>query len=160
MAAALQMLDLDIWLEQFRPDPAFIDLRRLRGLPAHGIGRPCKVGKEQIVGLLAALDLFLAEGDDVRTSRWTELLVDLRRELAGLPLLDATLVPGVVPLLRLDLAIEAWPVVMALEEGSPSIRVDVEHHAAGRLVINPICLQAGELAPLARRIGEILHRAS
>ena len=109
MAAALQMLDLDIWLEQFRPDPAFIDLKRLKGLPAHGIGRPCKVGKEQIVGLLTALDLFLAEDDGQRTARWTALLEELRLRLEGVDRLKATLVPGVVPILRLDLAVPPGP---------------------------------------------------
>ncbi len=31
---------------------------QLKGLPHHGIGRVCKVGKEQLVGLLVALRLF------------------------------------------------------------------------------------------------------
>ncbi|WP_222183111.1 hypothetical protein [Geminicoccus harenae] len=157
MAAALQMLDLDVWLEQFRPDPAFIDLTRLKGLPPHGIGRPCKVGKEQIVGLLTALDLFLAEDDDARTARWTGLLEELQGRLGGIPGLTVSLVPGSVPLLRLQLVErEAWPVVMALETGSPSLRLDAERHRSGCLFINPICLQPAELAPLADRLREVL----
>ena len=157
MAAALQMLDLDVWLEQFRPDPDFIDLARLKGLPPHGIGRPCKVGKEQIVGLLTALDLFLAEGDDARTARWTGLLEELQGRIGRIPGVTTGLVPGAVPLLRLDLAErEAWPVVMALETGSPSVRLDAERHRSGCLLINPICLQPAELTPLADRLREVL----
>ncbi|WP_027135215.1 aminotransferase class V-fold PLP-dependent enzyme [Geminicoccus roseus] len=156
MAAALQMLDLDVWLEQFRPNPDFIDLSRLRGLPPHGIGRPCKVGKEQIVGLLTALDLFLAEDDRERSQRWLQLLEALQARLAGIAGMATTILPGTVPLLRLDLEREAWPVVMALEGGTPSVRLDVEQHRSGRLVVNPICLGSEELDPLAGRLAAVL----
>ena len=61
MAAALQNLDLDIFFDQWAPPPQLIDKARLKGLPQHGIGRACKVGKEEIVGLLTALRLFLEE---------------------------------------------------------------------------------------------------
>ncbi len=157
MAAALQMLDLDIWIEQFRPDPAFIDLARLKGLPPHGIGRPCKVGKEQVAGLLTALELFLAEGDTARQARWTGRLGELRVLLEGVTGLRTELVPGPVPVLQLQLDREAWPVVMALEEGQPSVRLDVEHHAQGRLLVNPVCLEAQDVQPLAERLRAVLE---
>jgi D-glucosaminate-6-phosphate ammonia-lyase len=157
MAAALQMLDLDIWIEQFRPDPAFIDLARLKGLPPHGIGRPCKVGKEQVVGLLTALELFLAEGDAARLARWTGRLYDLQARLEDVPGLRTELVPGPVPVLQLQLDRAAWPVMMALEEGLPSVRLDVEHHAQGRLLVNPVCLEEQDVQPLADRLRAVLE---
>src|SRR5205814_6941298 len=84
-AAALQNLDLDVFVEQFNPPPGFIDKRALPGLPHHGIGRPCKVGKEEIVGLLTALPLFVAEGDAARHRRWLAPMRELAHGLAGLP---------------------------------------------------------------------------
>ena len=66
-AAALQNLDLDVFVEHFNPPPAFIDKRALPGLPHHGIGRPCKVGKEEIVGLLTALRLFTSDNGAARS---------------------------------------------------------------------------------------------
>ena len=57
-AAALHNLDHDIYFEQWQAPPALFDKSALRGLPQHGIGRSCKVGKEQVVGLLAALERF------------------------------------------------------------------------------------------------------
>jgi hypothetical protein len=48
MSAVLQQLDLDIAWEQWSPPPSLIDKNRLVGLPPHGIGRQCKVGKETI----------------------------------------------------------------------------------------------------------------
>src|SRR5262249_32647737 len=44
MAVALQQLDLDVLADHWSPPPALIDLAQLRGIPPHGIGRPCKVG--------------------------------------------------------------------------------------------------------------------
>jgi hypothetical protein len=74
--------------------------------------------------------------------------------------LTTTLVAGMVPILQIDLAVPAWPIVMALEQGTPSVRLDVEHHARGRLVVNPICLDELELGPLARRLGEVVQNVA
>ena len=70
MAAALQHLDLDVFWDMWEPPPSLIDKSRLKGAPQHGIGRSCKAGKEEIVGLLTALRLFIAEGDAARHARW------------------------------------------------------------------------------------------
>ncbi|MCB1742909.1 MAG: aminotransferase class V-fold PLP-dependent enzyme, partial [Gammaproteobacteria bacterium] len=85
-AAALNNLDHDIFFEQWMPPAGFIDKRRLRGLPQHGIGRSSKVGKEQIVGLLVALQRFDQAEVQSRFERATRLLDELERALAdGLP---------------------------------------------------------------------------
>ena len=70
MAAALQHLDLDVFWDMWEPPPSLIDKTRLKGAPQHGIGRSCKAGKEEIVGLLTALHMFIAEGDAARHARW------------------------------------------------------------------------------------------
>ncbi len=46
---------------------------RLRGLPQHGIGRPMKAGKEEIAGLLVALERYLARDEQAERRRWTEI---------------------------------------------------------------------------------------
>lgn len=66
MAAALQHLDMDYLPELWEPPASLIDKARLSGAPRQGIGRACKAGKEEIVGLLTALELFVAEGDAAR----------------------------------------------------------------------------------------------
>ena len=83
-AAALQHLDLDILWDQWNPPAGLIDKSRLPGAPHHGIGRPCKVGKEEIVGLLTALERFVEEGDEARRARWLEHMRQLA-EAAGSP---------------------------------------------------------------------------
>ena len=56
-SALLQMLDLDLRPDAWSPPAEFAPLAQLRGLPHHGIGRSCKAGKEEIVGLLTALNV-------------------------------------------------------------------------------------------------------
>ncbi len=81
MSAALQHLDLDIYEDMWEPPKSLIDKRKLKGTPQHGIGRSCKAGKEEIVGLLTALRLFIAEGDAKRHARWMDLLRGIWAEL-------------------------------------------------------------------------------
>lgn len=59
-AAALQMLDMDVRPEAFRAPAAFFGNRPPITLPRHGIGRGFKASKEAVIGLMAALDAFLA----------------------------------------------------------------------------------------------------
>ena len=83
MAAALQHLDLDIFWDMWEPPATLIDKWRLKGTPQHGIGRSCKAGKEEIVGLLTALRLFIAEGDAARHARWLKDCETVAKALDG-----------------------------------------------------------------------------
>lgn len=60
-SACLQMLDLDVAPERFAAPEAFFPDGPPKALPRHGLGRGFKAGKEQVVGLLVALDRFLAQ---------------------------------------------------------------------------------------------------
>ena len=80
-SAALQNLDLDIFFDQWQPPPGLFDKSLLRGLPQHGIGRTCKVGKEQVVGLLIALRLFTGGSYEQQNIRNLKLLENLYRKL-------------------------------------------------------------------------------
>jgi L-seryl-tRNA(Ser) seleniumtransferase len=75
-SAALQQLDHDTYFEQWSPPASLFDKHKLAGLPASGIGRAAKCGKEEIVGLLTALKLFLAEN----SRSGAGLARDLRRD--------------------------------------------------------------------------------
>lgn len=61
-SALLQQLDMDVSPETWSP-PRMVDRANLRGVPHHGIGRGFKAGKEEIVGLLTALDRFVNADD-------------------------------------------------------------------------------------------------
>jgi len=161
-AAAMQMLDMDYPPGFFRPPAHFIDADRLPGLPPHGIGRPCKVGKEQIVGLLVALELFVAEDDETRHARWLATVTAVADRLDGLPSVRVEVRgDAAVPTLALTLEGGAQAAVSlydALVSGRPSVHLDPEELAAGRLVLNPMCLAADDGARLAGRLHDLLAR--
>ncbi|MGH6932398.1 MAG: aminotransferase class V-fold PLP-dependent enzyme [Dongiaceae bacterium] len=153
MAAALQHLDLDIFWEQWSPPASLIDKNLLKGVPQHGIGRPCKVGKEDIVGLLTALRLFRDEGDAVRHARWLAMLRQLAQGLRALEGADITLtgesefgeVPTLVLRLRSGGRAAALALVMRLAAGTPSVHADPTRIDDGVVIFNPACLQESEV---------------
>jgi L-seryl-tRNA(Ser) seleniumtransferase len=62
-AALVQQLDMDVAPETWTP-PDLVDRDALKGVPHHGLGRGFKAGKEEIVGLLVALERFAAADDE------------------------------------------------------------------------------------------------
>jgi L-seryl-tRNA(Ser) seleniumtransferase len=160
-AAAMQMLDMDYPAGFFRPPPGFIDAERLTGLPPHGIGRPCKVGKEQIIGLLTALELFVAEEDEERHARWLAAVTAIADRLGDLPAVALEIrADAAVPTLALTLGNPdaALSLYDALVSGRPAIHLDPQDLASGRLVLNPMCLAEGDQDRLASRLHELLAR--
>ena len=78
-SALLQQLDMDVAPETWTP-PRLVDRANLRGVPHHGIGRGFKAGKEEIVGLLTALDRFVKADDAADNAALEARLKDDRRE--------------------------------------------------------------------------------
>ncbi len=160
MSAALQHLDLDIFWEQWTPPATLIDKGRLKGVPQHGIGRPCKVGKEGVIGLLTALELFVAEGDAARHRRWLAAIQTIAAGLQTLPGIKLSLfgtesiadVPGLDLQLGKDAKLTALDLVIALQNGTPAIQVDPTSCDRGIVGFNPICLQDGEAEIVARAV--------
>lgn len=143
-SALVQMLDLDLPEAEFVPPAEFVPLAQLRGLPHHGIGRSCKVGKEEVVGLIVALRRFVA---DAPTARWEARLRAVMAAAAPLPLV---LVPdGAKPGLPL---LEWRPRDAARAEArlrgfDPAVHVDASRIRHGVLAINPIAFTDAD-APL------------
>ncbi|MBI4184573.1 MAG: aminotransferase class V-fold PLP-dependent enzyme [Proteobacteria bacterium] len=165
-AAALQTLDQDIFFEQWNPPPGFIDKARLKGLPQHGIGRSCKVGKEEIVGLLTALRLFAASEAHPRAPLWRVYVEELAGALKGLQHARVEVVEdGIktgVPGVRLTLDTEAagmsaLDLVCRLQEGTPGIQADPGRWRERIVTFNPMCLKPGEPALIARRVRELIR---
>jgi len=133
--------------------------------PNSAIGRPCKVSKEAIVGLVAALELFLL--DDHR-AEWDRHLGEARRiagAVAGLPGVaariedDRTVWSAPTVLVSIDArAIGLTPaaVMDALRAGEPPIMVRI---FKGDLLVDPHCLRGDEASIVARRLRDELTRA-
>jgi L-seryl-tRNA(Ser) seleniumtransferase len=165
-AAALQHLDLDILFDQWVPPPSLIDKSRLAGAPQHGIGRPCKVGKEEIIGLLTALRLFVDEDPEARRRRWLGLMEALAEALRGLPCAEISVAADAkraeVPMvqLRLDEAragMTAMDLIRRLQDGDPSIHASPGRVRDGIVMFGPMCLKEGDPAVIARRLRELLR---
>ena len=159
MSAALQHLDLDIYEDMWDPPKSLIDKRKLKGTPQHGIGRSCKAGKEEVVGVLTALRLFIAEGDTARHRRWLERLTPIAQDLAQSKNCHVEIEGeqdlGAVPQLVITLTnpkASASTVIAKLVKASPSIHVDPARRDQGKLVVNPLSFEKTSSALIAQRI--------
>ena len=163
MAAALQHLDHDIFWDMWTPPAFLIDKQRLKGQPQHGIGRSCKAGKEEIMGLLAALRIFISEGDAVRHARWLKTAEEIANgcmEIAGIKvhINDADNSEGVpLVVLSLDRARhDATAVISALQNGKPPIHVDPSQRDQNKILLNPMCLKDSEPGIIAAALRKAL----
>jgi D-glucosaminate-6-phosphate ammonia-lyase len=143
-SAALQQLDMDIPWELWQAPAPLFERVQMPGLPHHGLGRPCKAGKEEIVGLLVALRRFIAEDSAARRNAWLRTAETLREGIGR----GAELGCGEVPLVVVEAGPRALDLVRRLQDGTPSIRVDPSRVHEGKLVLNPMCLRDADLAPL------------
>lgn len=157
MAAALQHLDLDQYIDTWTPPDTLIDRRRLVGMPVTGIGRPCKAGKEEIAGLLAALQLFVREGDGVRHARWLATLAAVREAntdwRAGMSIQHEA-DNDRVPHISIDTGSPevARELTRRLLSHSPAIHVDDSERHHGRIILSPLALDVEDAAIVGRAL--------
>lgn len=154
-SALLQQLDMDVSPETWRP-PGLIDRANLRGVPHHGIGRGFKAGKEEIVGLLTALDRFVKADDAASNAELEARLRDIAGQLDGA---KVRLVPaaetGRAPVLEIALP-DALAVSARLQRGDPPVHLSERHAARGVLTLDPQVLLPEHDAPLAAALRAVL----
>lgn len=143
-----------------------IEAIRLNGPPNHSIGRPMKVGKEEMVGLMTAVKLYIEQDEEGRASQDEEVVsgwcttlnsvagVQAERSFpneAGQPLPRAKVVfdPQKAGLTRDE-------VVQQLREGTPSI--SVSNAGGDGIFLNPMTLADGEDEIVLNRLLEILKK--
>lgn len=166
-SAALQMLDHDVIFSSFNPPAHFIDKQRIPGLPRNGIGRSCKIGKEEIVGLLVALQVFSENSDEVRRAEWRATADRLLEEFKGIPHVTAILVPSSykpgIPGVQVTLdekgaGLSTSEFIVRLERGEPSIHVDIRDAADSKIVFAPVSLRAGDAQLIGEKFRSILTK--
>jgi D-glucosaminate-6-phosphate ammonia-lyase len=145
-SAALQHLDQDVHFDLWSPPEDLIDKSSLPGAPQHGIGRPCKVGKEQIAGLVTALKHFVETDEETRRSGWrqtVETLADGLRELDGLSV--RVFDRGAIPSLHVKLEkVNGKTMTRKLNANRPGVHVNASRVHEDVLVLNPVCLREGD----------------
>jgi L-seryl-tRNA(Ser) seleniumtransferase len=142
------------------------------------IGRGMKVSKEQIVGMVAALDWFLSQTDAGMESEFRRRADKIAAQLKGIPTLESKvatpdLAANAVPhlLIRYDqnrVKIAPGDVARELRKGTPSIELNPltgAKRGAGlpndesTIVVGVWMLQPGEELIVARRLREVLSKA-
>lgn len=148
----------------------------LNNNPNEGVGRGMKVAKEQIVGMVAAIDWLLTQTDEGMEKEFRHRAEKIAAQLKSLPSVQAEIkIPEVanhVPHLyvrydRDKLKISPRDVMAELRKGTPSIelnpssgRVPGAPDNVGVVVVGVWMLQPGEEAIVARRLREVLEKAS
>lgn len=134
--------------------------------PNHSIGRGMKVGKEEIMAFITALDLWLTQDFTKEMQVWEMQVAIIIEALSGIPGVTARRVypsePGIQPIWIPRVYIDWTPNVTLhspvelqrmLLDGEP--RVAVGTSATG-LVINPQMLETGQEHIVAKCIREVL----
>jgi L-seryl-tRNA(Ser) seleniumtransferase len=155
-AALLQMLDLDLLPAQFHPPAEFAPLRMLPGLPLHGIGRSCKVGKEAIVGLMVALDLFADADDGARQAAWLATLGTIITAAGHPPALR--ILDRAMPLLAVATG-DPGALAAQLAAGDPPILCGLARADDGLLLISPAALNPTQAPLVGARLRDALGAA-
>ena len=139
-----------------------VDACRLNGNPYSAIGRVAKVGKEEIMGLLTALERFLTrdhEAERALREQWVERLV------AGIKapgVVASRIYPG--PHGQTYPRVKVWfpdadrcqAVIKALAAGDPKIVVGAYPHDRQTLYINPLTLEEEEVFLIADKLKALL----
>jgi L-seryl-tRNA(Ser) seleniumtransferase len=143
------------------------------------VGRGMKVSKEQIVGMVAAVDWFLSQTDAGMEAEFRRRADKIASQLKGIPTLESSVVIPNVPanaiphlLLRYDsqrVKIRPLEVMAELRRGTPSIELNPNTgRKAGAglpsdentIVVGVWMLEPGEELVVARRLKEVLGKAS
>src|SRR5713101_5461353 len=133
---------------------------RANANPQNAIGRGMKVGKEEIMGLVTAVDLFLERDEAEELAAWERQAASICAAVAGLPGVCASVVareppaaPWIVPRAYLRLE-EGAPVteqclMSELAAGDPPI---IPRRTSLGLMFDPMTLELGEETIVARRL--------
>jgi L-seryl-tRNA(Ser) seleniumtransferase len=143
------------------------------------VGRGMKVSKEQIVGMVAAVDWFLSQSDAAMEAEFRHRAERIAAQLKSIPTMESKVViPNVaanaIPhlLLRYDtqrVKIKPSDVMVELRKGTPSIELNPQtgkKPGAGlptdesTIVVGVWMLEPGEDLIVARRLKEVLGKAT
>lgn len=137
---------------------------RANGSPAQFLGRPMKVSKEEILGLVTALAMFVAEDEAAEMAFYRSLAQRVVDSLVEVPGLRITLqhdgIDYLIPTAVLHLGSD-WPgpparqVAAALQQGDPPIYLQ-QLGPPDELMVDPLNLTEAETDIVIRRLREVL----
>jgi D-glucosaminate-6-phosphate ammonia-lyase len=135
------------------------------GSPHQALGRPMKVSKEDVIGVLAALEYWFEERDSAaERSRWDNDCATIAARVAEIPGVSSEIVApaGVdrVPRLKIVWNRERYPLDgLALRQrvldGEPRVMLDDNSASGNAIAVDPFQLQPGE----AQQVGDAVVAA-
>ena len=141
-----------------------IDAALANASPAQFIGRSAKVAKEEIVGLVTALSMFVEEDEAAEMARYRSLAQRVVDSLIEVPGLNISLehdgidylIPNAVLRLGGDWSGPSAPQVgAALQQGDPPIYLQ-QLRAPDELMVDPLNVNEDEIDVIIRRLREAL----
>jgi len=129
-----------------------------------GIGRPMKIGKEGIIGLIAALEAYRGV-DEARAARLMQKAQWMAEALRNIPGVKTSVVQDEAGRaiyrteVRIDKAvtgISAFEVIKSLEDGDPAIYTRNHYANIGIILLDPRPLAEGEEKIVVERLREVL----
>jgi D-glucosaminate-6-phosphate ammonia-lyase len=141
-AALVQQLDMDVSPATWTA-PDLIDVQAMKGIPHHGLGRGFKAGKEEIVGLLVALERYAAADDEASNAALERRLARIAKDLGEqmVKKIVSARDTGRVPQLHLTVA-NPSALSARLQAGDPPVHLSERFAAQGILIIDPQALRA------------------
>ncbi len=138
-----------------------VESARLQMSPNHALGRTCKVGKEEAIGLVTALELYARRDHAADVANWrrqAQVIVDGVGRVPGVQarVLQDARRPVAVAAIGFG---EGWcgpspsAVAAALKAGDPPIYVG---STADEVTVNTHTLEPGDAELIARRLVEVL----
>ena len=130
------------------------------------LGRSQKVGKEEIIGMIKALESYLKEDHEALTKEWWRRLDSISAEISRVPGVSTSFsVPDIanhVPLLEIHwdprhISLQPRDAAQQLRAGKPS--VVLASNESG-LIMNSFMLQPGEEKTMAERLTQLLRAHS
>ncbi|HEX3349880.1 MAG TPA: DegT/DnrJ/EryC1/StrS family aminotransferase [Acetobacteraceae bacterium] len=161
-SALIQQLDMDVSPATWKPAEGLIPPALHRAPPHHGIGRGFKVDKESIVGLVTALELFVARDMDEEADAMKRELDSVADLLARRPDVVAAIVTAARhPMLRIAFATgegrrDAFAISAALQALPVPVHLSERFAADGVLLADPAGLRPGDGAAVGQAILTVL----
>lgn len=130
--------------------------------PQYSIGRPMKIDKETIVGLVKAVELFVSKDYEIEITKWKNLSLKifeiLRKDKRAEVRTGYPTEPGIQPanILRVYIKPLRKSAAEVYEELTELPTPIYTHLDKEELVINPQCLRESEIQPMCRSIAALL----
>jgi len=131
------------------------------------LGRGQKVGKEEIIGMIKALELYLNEDHDLLTKEWQQRLETVSRQITKVPGVStsfftpdiATHVPHMQIVWDAKISLTPQQASQILRSGQHSIVIGTGEGRPG-LAMNSFMLQPGEENIIAEQLAKVLREHS